>query len=174
MRASKRCSEQDVDGLDYLFAIAGVPRLVSEAGAGDPPVPCLLMTQSSSSPAVTLAVAGHVVARRLSGRPSILRHPLIAVPLLPARGSLVCLKSVALPTELPGRNLEHTIQSKLPPRRRPASTDGGQARRCRARQRLYKKYSTMWLPGKGRSRYIRAPREPSGRTSARGAIRPIA
>jgi len=40
--------EQSVDGLDYLFAIAGVPRLVSEAGAGDPPVPCLLITQSPS------------------------------------------------------------------------------------------------------------------------------
>ncbi len=44
-----RETEDDVDGLDYLFAIAGVPRLVSEAGAGDPPAPCLLMTQSPAS-----------------------------------------------------------------------------------------------------------------------------
>ncbi|WP_165249797.1 tyrosine-type recombinase/integrase [Paludisphaera soli] len=35
-----------LDGLDYLFAVAGVPRLVSEAEAGDPPAPCLLMAQS--------------------------------------------------------------------------------------------------------------------------------
>jgi hypothetical protein len=83
-----------VDGLDYLFAIAGVPRLVSGAGAGDPPVPCLLMTQSSSSPTVTLAVAGHVVVRRLSGCSSILRHPLVAVRLLPARGSRAALLAV--------------------------------------------------------------------------------
>src|SRR5690242_11296986 len=35
-----------VESLDYPFAVAGVPRLVSGAGAGDPPVPCLLITQS--------------------------------------------------------------------------------------------------------------------------------
>src|SRR5438067_6950029 len=28
-----------VESLDYLFAVAGVPRLVSEAGADDPPDP---------------------------------------------------------------------------------------------------------------------------------------
>ncbi len=44
--ASRRIRKQGVDGLDYLFAIAGVPRLVSGAGAGDPLVPCLLITQS--------------------------------------------------------------------------------------------------------------------------------
>ena len=46
VRPQGRIREQGVDGLDYLFAIAGVPRLVSGAGAGDPLVPCLLITQS--------------------------------------------------------------------------------------------------------------------------------
>src|SRR5262249_47630976 len=77
-----------VESLDYPFAVAGVPRLVSGAGPGDPPGPCLLITQSPafSNP--------HVGRRRLplwwpglSGRPSILRHPLVAVRILPARGS---------------------------------------------------------------------------------------
>ena len=36
-----------VEGLDYITAITGVPRIVSEAETGDPPAPCLLMTQSS-------------------------------------------------------------------------------------------------------------------------------
>ena len=36
-----------VEGLDYITAITGVPRVVSEAGTGDPPTPCLLITQSS-------------------------------------------------------------------------------------------------------------------------------
>src|SRR3954454_21636007 len=35
-----------VERLDYPFAVAGVPRLVSGAGTGDPPDPCLLITQS--------------------------------------------------------------------------------------------------------------------------------
>ena len=35
------------ESLDYPFAIAGVPRLVSGAGAGSAPVPCLLITQSA-------------------------------------------------------------------------------------------------------------------------------
>ena len=35
-----------VERLDYTTAIAGVPRLVSEAGATDPMVPCLLIAQS--------------------------------------------------------------------------------------------------------------------------------
>src|SRR5436305_9773320 len=39
-------SGRGVERLDYPIAIAGVPRLVSEAGAGDPSVPCLLITQS--------------------------------------------------------------------------------------------------------------------------------
>src|SRR3982751_5201810 len=76
-----------VERLDYPIAVAGVPRLVSGAGAGDPPVPCLLMTQSPPFRTVTLAVAGDVVVAGLSGRPSILRHPLVAVRFLPARGS---------------------------------------------------------------------------------------
>jgi hypothetical protein len=36
-----------VESLDYPFAIAGVPRLVSGAEAGSAPVPCLLITQSA-------------------------------------------------------------------------------------------------------------------------------
>src|SRR5947209_5183328 len=36
----------EVESLDYPIAIAGVPRLVSGAGTGDPPDPCLLITQS--------------------------------------------------------------------------------------------------------------------------------
>src|SRR3954471_17602324 len=35
-----------VERLDYPIAIAGVPRLVSGAGADDPSVPCLLIAQS--------------------------------------------------------------------------------------------------------------------------------
>ena len=35
-----------VESLDYIPAIAGVPRVVSEAETDDPPVPCLLITQS--------------------------------------------------------------------------------------------------------------------------------
>ena len=35
-----------VEGLDYPIAIAGVPRLVSEAEAHQGRVPCLLITQS--------------------------------------------------------------------------------------------------------------------------------
>ena len=81
-----------VESLDYPIAIAGVPRLVSGAGAGDPPVPCLLITQSPPFRTVTLAVAGDVVVAGLSGRPSILRHPLVAVRFLPARGSY-CLSA---------------------------------------------------------------------------------
>ena len=96
-----------VERLDYPIAISGVPRLVSGAGAGDPPVPCLLITQSSPFQTVTLAVTGDVVVAKLSGRPSILRHSLVAVRFLPARGSYSACnfpsKSVALPTELPGQ-----------------------------------------------------------------------
>ena len=53
-----------VEGLDYPTAIAGVPRLVSGAGTGDPPPPCLLITQSLAFSTVTLAVAGDVVVSR--------------------------------------------------------------------------------------------------------------
>ncbi len=35
-----------VESLDYLFTIAGVPRIVSEAESSAPPDPCLLITQS--------------------------------------------------------------------------------------------------------------------------------
>src|SRR5208337_4879357 len=92
--ASRRIRKQGVDGLDYLFAIAGVPRLVSGAGAGDPLVPCLLITQSPAFQTLTPAVASHVVVRGLSGRSSILRHSLVAVRFLPARGSFATLLAV--------------------------------------------------------------------------------
>jgi hypothetical protein len=49
--------------------------------------PCLLITQSPCFSTLTLAVAGHVVVKGLSGRSSILRHSLVAVRFLPARGS---------------------------------------------------------------------------------------
>ena len=77
-----------VERLDYPIAIAGVPRLVSGAGAGDPPVPCLLITQSPAfSKPSRLPLPATLWWRELSGRPSILRHPLVAVRFLPARGS---------------------------------------------------------------------------------------
>ena len=50
-----------VESLDYTTAVAGVPRLVSEAGTGAPPPPCLLITQSPAFSTVTLAVTGDVV-----------------------------------------------------------------------------------------------------------------
>ena len=55
------CSARHVESLDYPTAIAGVPRLVSEAGTGDPPPPCLLITQSPSFSTITLVVADDVV-----------------------------------------------------------------------------------------------------------------
>jgi hypothetical protein len=39
--------ESSVESLDYTIAIAGVPRLVSEAEADQGPVSCLLITQSA-------------------------------------------------------------------------------------------------------------------------------
>jgi len=39
-------ADKGVESLDYPTAVAGVPRLVSGAGTGDPPDPCLLITQS--------------------------------------------------------------------------------------------------------------------------------
>lgn len=60
-----------VEGLDYLFAVAGVPRIVSEAGPGDPPealpadgpIPTLFGPSRSPSPAA-------LWCEGLSGRPS--------------------------------------------------------------------------------------------------------
>ena len=54
-------SSRHVESLDYTTAIAGVPRLVSEAGTGVPPPPCLLITQSPAFSTFTLAVTGDVV-----------------------------------------------------------------------------------------------------------------
>jgi hypothetical protein len=55
-----------VESLDYLFAIAGVPRLVSEAGADDPsgPLPADHPIPSASR-TVTIAVTGRVVVEGL-------------------------------------------------------------------------------------------------------------
>ena len=58
-------SAPGVESLDYPTAVAGVPRLVSEAGTGAPPPPCLLMTQSPAFSTVTLAVTGDVVVSGL-------------------------------------------------------------------------------------------------------------
>ena len=66
--------------------------------------PCLLIAQSPafSRPSRSPSPAT-LWCRGLSGCPSKLRHPLVAVRFLPARGSYFWLKSVALPTELPGQ-----------------------------------------------------------------------
>lgn len=82
-----------VDGLDSIIAVSGVPRRVSEAGADDPPVPCLLIAQSlilfwpSRSP---LPVA--LWRRGLSGCSSKLRHSHLAVLFVPARGSYFAIQ----------------------------------------------------------------------------------
>ena len=101
-----------VDGLDYLFAVAGVPRLVSGAGAGDPPVPCLLIAQSPGFSnhhvrryrprcgARALRGSQHTAAFTRRGSVSSRARLLRSTPF----GSL---KSVALPTELPG--LERSV-----------------------------------------------------------------
>lgn len=95
-----------VEGLDYPTAIAGVPRLVSEAGADDPPDPLgLLITQSPAFSTITLAVTGDVVvsgALRASQQiAAFTRRGSVS-----SRGRLQfsSWKSVALPTELPGRD----------------------------------------------------------------------
>ncbi len=79
-----------VESLDYPFAIAGVPRLVSGAGAGcyTGPLPADYPIRPLFKPS-RLPLPATLWCRRLSGRSSILRHPLIAVPRLPARGSVL-------------------------------------------------------------------------------------
>ncbi len=93
-----------VESLDYPTAVAGVPRLVSGAGTGDPPPPCLLMTQSPAFSAVTLAVTGDVV---VSGALRASQHTAVFTlrGSVSSRGRLPFFrsKSVALPTELPGQ-----------------------------------------------------------------------
>ena len=95
-----------VEGLDYLFAIAGVPRLVSEAGAGDPPVPLpadypippLLKPSRSPLPA-TLWWKGS------QGVPAYCGMHSSRFGFFPREAPMqhsLHLKSVALPTELPG------------------------------------------------------------------------
>ena len=108
----------DVESLDYPTAIAGVPRLVSEAGTGDPPPPCLLITQSPGFSTVTLAVAGDVVVpRALKGVPAycgihsprfgffpreapilvVRRSPLLYRLSYPVKGSTVSVRSADRP-----------------------------------------------------------------------------
>jgi hypothetical protein len=82
-------SSSRVGGLDYPIAIAGVPRLVSGAGARPRRVPCLLITQSivfSNRHACRCRLRCGANGSR--GRPSRLRHSLVAVRFLPARGSV--------------------------------------------------------------------------------------
>jgi hypothetical protein len=101
----EQCSDVErVAGLDYPTTIAGAPRLVSEAGTGDPPPPCLLMTQSLAFLAVTFAVAGDVVASRaLEGVPAYCGIHSSRFGFFPREAPLRSnSKSVALPTELPG------------------------------------------------------------------------
>ena len=103
-----------VESLDYPIAIAGVPRLVSGAGADDPPVPCLLITQSPRFSdhharryrprcgGGALRASQHTAASTRRGSVSS-RERLLCID------SLRCLKSVALPTELPGLELSKTL-----------------------------------------------------------------
>ena len=112
--------EGRVEGLDYLFAVAGVPRLVSEAEAGettgplpaDYPIPSAFQT-------VTIAVAGLVVVRgalRASQHTaaSTRRGSTSSRARLLFRGPGPRLKSVALPTELPGHRLSKTRLEYVP------------------------------------------------------------
>ena len=99
-----------VESLDYPIAIAGVPRLVSEAGAGDPPVPCLLITQS---PAFSNRHACRYQRRcgvgGSQGVPAYCGIHSSRFGFFPREAPETtlrrCLKSVALPTELPGQKL---------------------------------------------------------------------
>ena len=92
-----------VDGLDYPFAIAGVPRLVSGAGSGDPPDPCLLITRSH-------AFSNHHACRYRrrcgalgpQGVPAYCGIHSSRFGFFPRESPFTPLKSVALPTELPG------------------------------------------------------------------------
>ena len=99
---------QSVASLDYITAIAGVSRLVSEAGPDDPPGPCLLIAQSS--------IFSHHHVRRYQPRcgdrgskgvPANCDIHSSRFGFYPREApiSTLRLKSVALPTELPGQSL---------------------------------------------------------------------
>ncbi len=105
------------ESLDYPFAIAGVPRLVSEAETDQGSDSCLLITQFTRfSNRHARRYQPRCGANDSEGRPSILRHSLFAVQLLPARGSNFGprrhFKSVALPTELPGRFVSKRVNAQ--------------------------------------------------------------
>ncbi len=91
-----------------------MPRLVSEAGTGDPPPPCLLITQS---PAFSNRHACRCRRRCGAGALRASQHTAaftLAVRILPAGGSysIPRSKSVALPTELPGQGLKGLISCR--------------------------------------------------------------
>ena len=104
--ASRGDSQHGVEGLDYPIAIAGVPRLVSGAGAGrsagplpaDYPIPRLFRPSRLPLPA-TLWCGGSQGVPAYCGIHSS-RFGFFPRE-APVRLSCV-LKSVALPTELPG------------------------------------------------------------------------
>src|SRR5262249_39674469 len=97
--------ERGVESLDYPTAVAGVPRLVSGAGTGAPPPPCLLMTQS---PAFSDRHARRRRPRCGVGALRASQHTAACTRRgsVSSRGRLRCAftKSVALPTELPGQD----------------------------------------------------------------------
>ena len=148
-RLRSASSRSRVEGLDYPIAIAGVPRLVSEAEAGPAtgPLPADYPIRSLFRPS-RLPLPATLWCKRLSGRSSILRHSLVAVPLLPARGSYfdfsLSLKSVALPTELPGRQCHLNIKPlatpsvQTPPRTRRSRMTSIPVRRLAAAEKSHR------------------------------------
>ena len=98
-----------VESLDYTIAIAGVPRLVSEAGAGQRSVPCLLITQSARfSDHHACRYRRRCGAGGSQGVPAYCGIHSSRFCFFPREAPIVPLKSVALPTELPGRSfLKH-------------------------------------------------------------------
>lgn len=109
----------DVESLDYPIAVAGVPRLVSGTEADDPPAPRLLMTQSLAF------FDPH--ARRYrprcgvegsQGVPAICGIHSSRFGFFPreAPSCFRFLKSVALPTELPGPLTLLESKHSRPPR----------------------------------------------------------
>ena len=106
-RQPSGATASDVESLDYPTAVAGVPRLVSGAGAADPTVPCLLITQS---PAFSDPHACRCRRRcgvgGSQGVPAYCGIHSLRFGFFPREApSVLPLKSVALPTELPGPNL---------------------------------------------------------------------
>ena len=92
-----------VERLDYPIAIAGVPRLVSGAEAGGPPVPCLLIAQSPTfSNRHACRYRRRCGASGSQGVPAYCGIHSSRFGFFPREAPFTPLKSVALPTELPG------------------------------------------------------------------------